>query len=251
VIATMAAAAALTALPTPPLPLHALIVADEIPAMQVLAERMKELEGVEARIVMQGEMPTDLKPFGAVLVYIHGRLEDAAEQALLRYAEGGGRLVLLHHSISSGKRRNRDWFGKLGVELREGDVELGGYKWIEGVTLTVVNLAPRHFITTHGVTYPEQAPFPDARGRGVQGPAVSLHDSEVYINHRLTGRRTTLLGFSYTDKATGKTWTQPTAGWTMRLGRGRIVYLMPGHTIDEFRNPTYARLVTNAVVWQP
>jgi len=232
-------------------PSRALIVADEIPAMRVLAERMQALEGVESTIVEQRAMPGDLTAFDAVVVYIHGRLEPAAETEFLRYVEGGGKLVLLHHSISSGKRSNKDWFSRLGVELPEEDVEQGGYKWIEGVTLTVVNLAPRHFITHNKVSFPERIAYSDRTRKAGTRPAVSLRESEVYINHRLTGRRTTLLGFRYTDAATGRTWMQPTAGWTMSLGKGRVVYLMPGHTADEFRDPTYARLVTNAVIWKP
>ncbi len=230
---------------------NVLIVADEIPAMQALAEGMKRLEGVESRIVKQTEMPADLQAYDAVIVYIHGRLDEGPEVALLNYAESGGKLILLHHSISSGKRANKQWFAKLGVELASGDVESGGYKWIEGVTLEVCNLAPRHPITRNGIVYPTKIAFADARGRQTTRDAFSLEHSEVYINHKLTGRRTTLLGYRYVDAATGKVWTQATAGWLMRLGKGHVLYFMPGHTEQEFRNPSYLRIVTNAVVWKP
>ena len=39
------------------------------------------------------------------------------------------------NSISSGKRKNARWFPFLEVSLPEGDLNQGGYKWIEGVTL--------------------------------------------------------------------------------------------------------------------
>ncbi|MBM3495267.1 MAG: ThuA domain-containing protein [Armatimonadetes bacterium] len=230
---------------------NVLIVADELPAMQVLAEGMKALDRVESRIVRQSEMPADLRGFDAVIVYIHGRLDEGPEQAMLAYAEGGGKLILLHHSISSGKRANKRWFPKLGVELATGDVEAGGYKWIEGLTLEVCNLAPKHPITRNGVAYPMKVAFTDSRGRQAMRDGFALEHSEVYINHKLSGRRTTLLGFRYVDAATGKAWTQPTAGWLMRLGKGHVLYFMPGHTVEEFRHLSYLRIVTNAVVWKP
>lgn len=227
-----------------------LIVADEIPAMQALAEGMKGLKAVESRIVRQTEMPEELRAYDAVIVYIHGRLDQKPEEALLAYAEAGGKLILLHHSISSGKRSNARWFSSLGVELPEGHVESGGYKWIEGVSLEVCNLA-RHPITRDGVPYSVRVLFTDPRGRKTLRDGFALEHSEVYINHKLNGRRTTLLGFRYMDAASGRTWTQPTAGWLKRLGKGWVVYFMPGHTADEFRHPAYLRIITNAVMWTP
>lgn len=227
-----------------------LIVADELPAMEVLADALRELERLRVTVVRPAETPPQLADYRAVIVYIHGRLDPKVETALLAYAEKGGRLILLHHSISSGKRANRDWFPRLGVELPEGDVESGGYKWVEGVTLEVVNLAPRHFITRHKVSYPVQVAYPDARGRDRLRPGIRFEHSEVYLNHRLTGPRTVLLGFRYQDAVTGKIWTQPTAGWLRPLGRGHVMYFMPGHTVDEFRNAAYQRLIANTVVWR-
>jgi len=60
---------------------------------------------------------------------------------MIGYAQEGGRLIALHHSISSGKRTNEQWFSFLGVDLPKGDVAGGGYIWIEGVTIEVANLA--------------------------------------------------------------------------------------------------------------
>ena len=39
------------------------------------------------------------------------------------------------------------------------------------------------------------------------------------------------------------------AGWTVNFCSGKIVYLMPGHTADSFRNETYRRLIANAAKW--
>jgi DNA polymerase-4 len=158
-----------------------LIVADEIPAMQVLAGRLKAEEGIESRIVKQGEMPEELSSCPAVIVYIHKNLAEATERALIQYATGGGRLILLHHSISSAKRKNKEWFKFLGVRLSTGDVQEGGYQWAEGVTMTIVVLKPEHFITTHKVNWPERVDWnPPGATASEQHSAVTLTETEVY-----------------------------------------------------------------------
>src|SRR5437870_2976898 len=88
----------------------ALIVADEFPAMEVLSKQLKTQEHIQSTVVSQKDMPASLAHFDAVIVYIHGALSNSAERAFIDYTEAGGKLVLLHHSISSGKRKNEHWF---------------------------------------------------------------------------------------------------------------------------------------------
>jgi hypothetical protein len=229
-----------------------LIVADEFPAMKALADRLKSEEGIDSRIVRQTELPSDLAKFPAVVVYIHRALSASAEKAMVDYTHNGGRLIALHHSISSGKRTNAHWLSFLGVELPKGDVSTGGYKWIEGVTIEVANLAPDHFVTTNKLVYPDlvSVASPDS-GAAAPFPGIKLPESEVYLNHVLKGPRTILMGLKYTDATSGKVWWQRTAGWCKPAGKGWIFYFMPGHTVHEFENPAYARLVMNAVIWKP
>jgi len=227
---------------------EALIVADEFPAMEFLAGRMKAKEGVAARVVAQRDLPEKLAGFECVIVYIHGALEEKAENAFIDYAESGGKLLLLHHSISSGKRKNARWFAFLGVKLPEGDVAQGGYKWIEDVSWTLVNLAPNHFIMTNGVTYPQQ--LPTSSGNPAL-PGFTLTQSEVYLNHVPTSPRTLLMGLKYRDAKTGAEYAQDTAGWIKRSGKGWTIYLMPGHSLRDLQEPAYLRIVLNAVVFRP
>ncbi len=228
-----------------------LIVADERPAMEVLAGRLRAQEGVAATVVTQDRMPPGLSGYAAVIVYIHRNLDAAAERAFIDYTTGGGRLVVLHHSISSGKRKNKDWFPFLGVDLPAGDVGQGGYKWIEPATLDVVNLAPGHFITTNKVVYPTNIAWAaSAAGSAEPRPGFVLPESEVYLNHARTAERTPLLGLHYADPKSGRTWMQDTAGWLRPAGGGLIVYLMPGHSALDFENPAYARIVVNAVIFK-
>jgi Trehalose utilisation len=224
-----------------------LIVADEFPAMEVLAKRLKAEEGIASKLVDQAHLPANLAGVQAVVVYIHKGLMASAARAFIEYAENGGRLVLLHHSISSGKRQNRDWFTFLGIELPEGDVDHGGYKWIEGVTVTWVNLASNQPVTSKRVVYPVTEVYESQSGGSRVLPAFTLADTEVYLNHVLKGPHTLLLGLKYTDKASGKTWLQETAGWCRRVKKGSVVYFMPGHTSRDFEDPVYGRIVVNAI----
>src|SRR5437899_9773605 len=78
-----------------------LIVADEMPVMHSLADRLKSEEHIESKVISQDELPASLGSFDAVIVYIHKALSSKAEEAFISYAKGGGKLVVLHHSISS------------------------------------------------------------------------------------------------------------------------------------------------------
>jgi hypothetical protein len=229
-----------------------LFVADEHPAMELVAGKLKAEEGIAGRVVWQTNLPPDLSAFSAVAVYIHKGLNESAEKAFIGYAQAGGKLVVLHHSISSGKRKNKEWFKFLGVALPEGDVTTGGYKWIEGITQQIVKLAPDHFITAHRVNYSERVPFKlagDAQEESL--PGFTLTDSEVYINHVLAGPHTPLLGFKYADAKSGQTYMQARAGWCKPSGKGWIVYLAPGHGLEDLKHPAFQRIVLNALIWQP
>ena len=138
--------------------------------------------------------------------------------------------------------------------MPEADVNAGGYKWIEGITQQIVNLAPDHFITTNRVNYPEQVKFKTAGDTTERTlPGFTLKESEVYLNHVLAEdkSRTRLLGLKYTDKDSGKTYMQSHAGWVKPSGPGWIIYLQPGHDLHDLTNPSFERIVVNAVVWKP
>ncbi len=57
-----------------------LIVADEIPAMKVLAAKLEAAEGVHSTIISQDETPADLAKYSAVIVYIHRALHEPPEK---------------------------------------------------------------------------------------------------------------------------------------------------------------------------
>jgi hypothetical protein len=221
-----------------------LIVADEIPAMEVLSKQLKTRIGVASTITTQDRMPADISVYPVVMAYIHKSIGEPAEKAFIAYAKGGGKLFLLHHSISSGKRENKEWFPFLNISLPSKPYAEGGYKYFDPADFDVVNLAPGNFITTHEVKFPEKTMY-----EGKERPSFPANDTEVYLNHVFSGPRTTLLGIKYTDKTTGKVYEQPTAAWYRPADRGMVFYFMVGHKASDWDNPVYAQIVANAVTY--
>jgi hypothetical protein len=230
-----------------------LIVADEIPAMEVLAQHLQQDAQLTSRIVTQTNLPANLQVFSTVTVYIHRVLLEATETNLINYTTNGGKLLVLHHSISSGKRQNKYWFGFLGLQLPQGKLAEGGYTWIEPASWDVVNINPSHYVTTHRCNYDGAIAFgPTAKETDHHRlNAFHLDDSEVYLNHDLLSPRTLLLGLKYTDPSSGKTYLQDRAGWHMKSGRGQVFYFMPGHSAREFNHPVYRQLLLNAILYRP
>ena len=231
-----------------------LIVQDELPQMEFLSKLLRERCGYEADVKKQAEMPAEISGYKAVIVYIHGRLFEEAEKAFIAYANGGGKLILLHHSISSGKRQNKYWFDFLGVKLPEGEWEKGGYKWIEPVGQTVVNIVPAHYITSNEVKYEGKISFESEKVKKAEYPCFALKEnSEVYLNHTFTdgGEKTLLLGFIYEGEGTGgKKVMQSTSGWLKKTAKGWLIYLQPGHLLDDLKCEPYQRILFNAVQWR-
>ena len=221
-----------------------LIVSDGAP-IRILAVQLKA-HGVQSETMSEETMPANLSSYPAVLVYVHSVLAAPAEQAYMAYANAGGKLIVLHHSISSQKRQNPNWLAFLGVKLPEGDVSEGGYKFYDPVNLTLVNLAPKDWITTHDVHWESRAEY-----RGEDHDAIQLPATEVYVNHVLEGPRTVLLGFKFREEKSGVAYTQDTAAWYKKAGKGWVMYFMAGHSGKEFEDPAYAQILVNAVNFRP
>lgn len=230
-----------------PAEIPVLIVADEVPAMEVLAKQLADRVHAKATIInsKQAPVPESLAGYRAVLVYIHGALSEAAEKAFLAYGEQGGNLILLHHTISSGKRKNAAWFPALGITLPTGELADGGYKYYDDVNWDLVNLAPSHPILK-GVKFPQTVEYAGGKKR----PALPLDDTEIYLNHVLEGPRTPLVGLRFQDAKSGKLFLQDTAAWVKPLGRGQVSYFMPGHKKTDFDRPDYAQMIANAVTFK-
>jgi len=231
-----------------------LIIQDERPQMDVLAKFLTEKGKLPVTIVDQQSGPKQLSAYKAVIVFIHGELFEQTERAIIDYTKAGGRLICLHHSISSRKAENKFYFDFLGMQLNKGSIEDGGYAW-KASSWTLVNLNSRHYITNHNIEWKDQVAYSSSDQPAVEKsyPCIELKDdSEVFINHRFTDGRekTVLCGLIYIDKATGKTYMQDRGAWIKNRGKGTIVYLMPGHCASDYQNENIAMMALNAVNWQ-
>ncbi len=193
-----------------------LIVCDEIPAMQSLAKQVETRLHQTSEITNQDKLPVSLSVYRNVTVYIHGDLHEPAENAFIAYAKGGGNLVLLHHTISSGKRKNKAWLPFLGVTLPT------SYKYIDDMTWEIAPTA--------------------AAGGG----AITMHETEIYLNHVNDSDRTVLYGLRFTDPKTAEHFEQPIAAWTRKAERGTVWYFMPGHKASDFEYEPYVAVLMKA-----
>ncbi|MHC4204977.1 MAG: hypothetical protein ACYSTT_10030, partial [Planctomycetota bacterium] len=80
-----------------------LIIQDERPQMDVLAKFLTEKAKLSVKIIDQQSLPKQLSEYKAVIVFIHRDLHEQTERAIINYTKAGGRLIALHHSISSKK----------------------------------------------------------------------------------------------------------------------------------------------------
>jgi len=235
-----------------------LIIQDERPQLEVLSKFLTgNQENLEIDIAKQNNMPEDLTAYHAIILYLHFRLHEDTENKVIEYTKNGGRLIVLHHSISSGKAKNKNFFPFLGVQLdgtnnsRDPELPGGGYVWIEGVTFTLINLDPGHCVINHNVDWGEEINYtPSDLAKPTSAyPTLSLHDSEVYLNHKFTDGKdkTILMGLKFYDIRNDQLFMQDRASWYKIAGEGDIFYFMPGHSSLEFENANFSQMILNAI----
>ena len=232
-----------------------LIIQDELPQMKVLAGFLQDKGSLSVTIRDQASLPQDLSAYRAVLVFIHKDLQETTEKAVIDYAQKGGRLICLHHSISRAKAANKFYFGFLGVRLDQGPMDAGGYAY-KASGWSLVNLNPCHYITSFQVDWTQMTAYTPSDAPSVEGtyPSIRLaDDSEVFINHKFTDGRekTVLCGLVYHDKETNRTYLQDRGAWIKEQGEGTIVYFMPGHTASDYQKNGIPQMVLNAIRWTP
>jgi hypothetical protein len=242
-----------------------LLIHDGAKAVQPLAEFLKAQGHFDVTLVDQAHLPpaAEWAGFRAVLGYIHNRLLEPTELAIIEYTKNGGRFVALHHMISSGKAANRFYFDFLGVRLdspqmaKDIVVPGAGYGWFtgadKGVEVTLVNLNPKHFIVSHNVQWSARVQYQSSDQLTVPAeyPAIVMPKAEAYMNHKFTDGRekTVLCGMSYLDPRTGTRFEQDRSAWFKSYGTGKIFYFQSGHFVEEYANANIAQMILNAIVW--
>ncbi len=228
-----------------------IIVQDELPQMEVLAKLLRQKGNLSVTVTDQKSFPGDLSAYQAVIVFIHRDLEEKTEKSIIDYTKDGGKLICLHHSISSKKAENKFYFDFLGISLDKGSMETGGYKY-KASGWSLVNLNPQHFITNSGVNWDNKISYTSSDYPSTEGlyPGIAFKkDSEVFINHKFTDGRekTVLCGIVYHDGETGKTYMQDRGAWIKKQGKGTIFYFMPGHAVSDYENTNVTQIILNAI----
>jgi len=184
----------------------------------------------------------------AIFMYVHQKLDDDIEASLISYAENGGRLIVLHHGLASGRMKNKRWMEFLGVRIEPREAPIHAWDVIR-CDFQLVQLNSRSPITTRGVHYPSTTSYTssDEPSAEREFPVLTLPQTELFWNQLFTdGRRKTVL-FGMKGSVGGKTYMQDRAGWMMPVGRGHVLYFMPGHWPRDFENQGYAQILLNAV----
>lgn len=187
----------------------------------------------------------------AVFMYVHGDFDPDIEDYLIEYAQRGGRLIVLHHGMASGKMRSRRWMPFLGVRIVTAP-DPNQWAVLRG-DFHLVNLNPGHYVTAHQVRYPETVAYTpsDAPSAEQNLPSIRIPDTEIFLNQIFTDGRAKTVLFGFKAEVGGRIHMQDRAGWLMPAGRGHVFYFQPGHQARDFDHPVYARILLNAVEWKP
>jgi len=238
---------------------NALIIADKADEMPELRKLIQSGGWVTIQIA-QKDWDTSTSGFDAVVVYIHEPILEAVEKALIDYAEQGGRLLVVHHALASAKMKNPRWLKFLGVSIVPKSAP--DYPWFvsgDNITFTVVNLMPKHYITSNGIKYDKKTAYRSLTRKELNGEfsAFVLERSEVFHNQRNTDADTKIPLLAYQlDAAQAEKLPanvpafDETAGWLKKTGKGWTVYLQPGHTSSDFRHPVFGKIILNALDWK-
>jgi len=190
--------------------------------------------------------------------------------ALINYCNKGGKLITLHHNISSMMLRRPEWLEFTGIEITKGKKVKYPWSVIEGGDLYMFNINPGHAITWENIEYTDQAPLyalevnPNSTTLTYEldenqqeqikplekQPAILFKESEYFINHipLPDPNRELLFGLYFTDQKSGRKFFSANGGWITKKGKGTLIYLMPGHGKSDY-NEMYCRIIKNCLIF--
>ena len=231
------------------------VVGDEPVPMQAL-KRVLESDGHQVTLFDQKEFAAAgaQKP-AAILMYVHGVLEESVGKRLIAFTRDGGRLLVLHHGIASAKNKSPYWMEFVGMEILPKNAPEYPWAVLYGVEFEMVNLAPGHPVTTQHVSYAGTTSYlrselPQSKEQKLSSFVVP--NTEAYLNLRFRPghQRTVLFGMKCKDPVGGAVYMQDTGGWLMRAGKGWVFYLQPGHFGRDFEVPQLRQVLLNCLSWK-
>ncbi|MCC7342121.1 MAG: ThuA domain-containing protein [Bryobacterales bacterium] len=237
-----------TALPAQPV----YLIHDDADPMIALADGLNR-KGIRSVLWTQEQAieSKDLDDSLAVVMYIHHELKSVTEQKLIHYAKSGGRLIVLHHGLASGKVQNPKWLDFLGVRLFPNSTSRFPWRVLRG-KYQLINLKPFHYVTSHDVVYPATVPYVPSDTPSVEQnlPAIEFPQTEIFLNQVFADAREKTVLFGFRTEIAGTIYMQDRGGWMMKAGKGWVFYFQPGHWPRDFENQAYIQILANAIQWQ-
>lgn len=134
-----------------------------------------------------------------------------AEEAFLKYVERGGGVLFVHAgaAVKNGG---------------DGMCRLMGHRFINHPEQCAVTVTP---LKPHPIT------------QGVK--SFIVHDEHYFINIQIQEADILMV-------STSQYGTQA-ACYTRTFGKGRVCNLMPGHNAEVWKDPSYQKTITNALIW--
>lgn len=232
------------------------VVGDE-PVPMLALKRVLESGGHQVTLFEQKEFASSggQKP-AAILMYVHGELEESAGRRLIAFTREGGRLVILHHGIASAKNKSPYWMEFVGIEILPKNAPEYPWAVVSGVDFEMVNLAPGHPVTTQQVNYTTKTTYlrsDPSQGKEETLSSFVIPDTEAYLNQRFRPgyQRTLLFGMKSKEPIGGSVYMQDTGGWVMKAGKGWMFYLQPGHFGRDFEVSQLRQVLLNCLSWKP
>lgn len=171
--------------------------------------------------------PDAAKDYDVIVSYdMWQKITDEAKNDFVNLLKAGKGFVALHHCLAS--YQAWDEYGKIvGGKYWLKDREERGVKklkstWKHGVRFNVHVADTKHPVT-----------------KGVKD--FEIFD-ETYGGYEVKPGVKTLL-------TTEEPTSTPTIGWAKTYGKSRVVYLAPGHDHFAYENPSFQRLVAQAIQW--
>ena len=153
--------------------------------------------------------------FDLCILYVDRWEEEVPEKlikSLLDFVENGGGLLVIHNGISF--QSNGQFAELIGGKFT-------GHPAYTNLEIRITE--PKHVI--------------------MQGIKEFTIDDEPY-RYDFNGIKEKEILFQYMHE--GNIYP---AAWTRVIGNGRLVYLMPGHNIDSFRNEAYSKIILRSGKW--
>lgn len=154
----------------------------------------------------------DEKKYHGVISYLDiwdSELNEEEARALYHYVSTGGALLILHNGIS--------------IQSREELKSMVGGSFVTHPPMTDLEFVVR----PHAIT---------------EGCAGFIMSEEPYQLKMVEDNKEIFLTYIYEGE-------EYVAGWSKCMEKGRIVFLVPGHTEKQFENEEYVKLIRNSMRW--